>query len=195
VDEKATFGRGESVEDPGEGASDGVDNAEEGASDDVDDAGEGASDDVDDAGEEKVRTSVTGLGLKRARSPFLVGLVYMSQELCWSVGIKGKALYVGDVFMRLLKNDLPFSRRKPGAHYPLGRVKLQLSGPVVSQLLQCWNCTSTGHVQPSSMIKGICFSCKNFSIASAVRVSYAWTLLIYFIINASILTRTYHASD
>jgi hypothetical protein len=34
-------------------------------------------------------------------------------------------------------------------------------------------CASTGHVQPFFTIKGICFSRKNFSTASAVRVSYA----------------------
>jgi hypothetical protein len=45
-------------------------------------------------------------------------------------------------------------------------------------ILHC--CTSTVHVQPFSTIKGICFSCKNFSISSAVRVSYARALLVYF---------------
>ena len=51
-------------------------------------------------------------------------------------------------------------------------------------LLHC--CTSAGHVQPFSTINGICFSCKNSSIASAVRVSYARALLVISGINASI---------
>ena len=90
------------------------------------------------------------------------------------------------------KKYLPFSHGKLGAHFPLGRVELQLLTRT-QLLLHC--CISTGHVQPFLTLKGICFSRKKTSIASAVRVSYARVLLVYLGINASIKSRTYHAFD
>ena len=78
--------------------------------------------------------------------------------------------------IELLRKKLFSYYREPGAHCRVGRVGLQLSKPAFSSPAFL----VAVHIPPFSMSNGICSSCKTFSIASAVKVSYVQAFLVDF---------------